>query len=163
VKIADVLDRQWVRRGIALVPANGKRNIDRPVVVFRGFKIPTFFVFDGDVRHRGTGSEGATAKINRAYLRLAGAPDVVDFPSSTVSDTWGCFENEFEDYCQQEVGVAEFEDSRAAAAGEFGYDHPSEALKNFDVAASFVARLYAKGKRLPMLEDIVRRVTASLA
>jgi len=79
-----------------------------------------------------------------------------------VADTWGCFEDDFERYCLQQVGIGEFEECRGASAGEFGYDQPAEAL-NFDVAAAFVALLYAKGKCLPLLEDVVRRVTAVLA
>jgi len=84
-------------------------------------------------------------------------------PPTTVTETWGCFEDEFESHCLQEVGVTDFEECRAAAASEFSYDQPAEAVKNFDVAASFVARLYAKGKRLPVLEDVVMRVSALLA
>jgi hypothetical protein len=162
-KVAEILGKEWVRRGVALIPANGKTNIDRPVVIFRGFKIPTYFLFDGDVRHRGAKGEADAIRTNRAYLRMAGAPGVVDFPPTTVAETWGCFEDEFESYCQQEAGATDFEECRAAAASEFSYDQPAEAIKNFDVAASFVARLYAKGKRLPVLEEVVTRVSALLA
>jgi len=94
---------------------------------------------------------------------MAGAPSAVDFPPTTVAATWGCFEDEFENYCQQEAGAIDFEECRAAAASDFSYDQPAEAMKNFDVAASFVARLYGKGKRLPVLEDVVTRVSALLA
>src|SRR5262249_50122382 len=43
----------WDRRGIVIVPAEGKSKIDRPVVIFRGLKIPTYFLFDGDTRAKG--------------------------------------------------------------------------------------------------------------
>lgn len=161
-KIAEILGQQWVRRGVSLIPANGKTNIDRPVVIFRGFRIPTYFLFDGDVRNRGTKAESDTAKTNRTYLKLAGAAEIADFPSETVAEAWACFEDEFESYCEQEVGTTDFEECRAAAAKEFSYDQPAEALKNFDVAASFVARLYGKDRRLPALEGIVMRVSALL-
>jgi putative ATP-dependent endonuclease of the OLD family len=163
-KIAEMLHQQWIRRGVALVPANGKTNIDRPVVIFRGLKIPTYFVFDGDARYRGRGTnnEADAIKTNRAYLRLAGASQVVDFPATTVADSWGCFEDEFESYCRQHAGTTDFEECLEAAATEFAYEQPAEAIKNFDVAASFVTGLYARGKQLSVLEEMVMRVSSLL-
>ena len=58
------------------------------------------------------------------------------------------------------TGTPTFEQHRDEVAKEFGYDKPSEAMKNFDVAASFIERVYTAGHRLPKLEEIVKRISA---
>ena len=42
------LGLSWDERGIVIVPARCKNNVDRPVHVFRGLGIPCYFVFDAD-------------------------------------------------------------------------------------------------------------------
>ncbi len=159
-KLAELLDKQWSRKGIVVIPAGGKDSIDKPVVIFRGLKIPTYFAFDGDARHKGKQQEDETAQKNQRCLRMAGAAAIVPFPLTSVNDTWACFEDHFETCCEGELGGDVFAAHRDSVAKKFGYDQPAEALKNFDVAAAFVERLYADGKRLPTLEDIVNRITA---
>ncbi|MBM4439709.1 MAG: ATP-dependent endonuclease [Candidatus Rokubacteria bacterium] len=159
-RVSELLGDEWTRRGVVLVPAGGKNNIDRPVVIFRGLKIPAYFLFDGDVSKKGKQAEEGEVRTNRNYQRLAGATDVVDFPPMTITATWACFHDCFETYCKKAVGDKDFEECRADAAAEFGYDEPADALKNFDVAASFVSRLYERGKKLAEIEDIIRRISA---
>jgi len=162
-KISEVLGESWIRKGIVIIPAGGKTAIDKPLVIFHGFKIPTYVLFDGDKRHEGKPKEEEhTKKLNRHCLKVAGVPDaqLVDFPSLTITESWGCFEDTFEAHCQQELGSATFEQYRKEVAEEFGYDRPAEAMKNFDVAAAFIERVYAAGHRLPKLEEIVKRISA---
>ncbi|HRN71423.1 MAG TPA: AAA family ATPase, partial [Candidatus Woesebacteria bacterium] len=47
-KLQEILKSKWEEKGIVVIPANGKNNIDRPVIIFRGMSIPTYFIFDGD-------------------------------------------------------------------------------------------------------------------
>ncbi len=161
-KLSELLAQEWLRKGIVVIPAAGKTSIDKPVVIFRGFKIPVYFIFDGDSRHKGKQAGTNTAKANRHCLRLAGVAEgqVVDFPPSSVNEAWACFEDKFETYCEQELDATIFERGRAEAAKGFGYEEPAEAMKNFDVAASFIERIYAEGHRLPKLEGVVKRISA---
>ena len=157
-EVADGLNLNWKRKNIVVIPAGGKPSIDRPVIIFRGLKIPTYLVFDGDKSRQGTDKEARYATQNAACLRLAGA-DVVPFPPLTVSDSWACFEDDFEAYCRSVLGDADFEAYRQAVADAYGYERASDALKNFDAVGDFIRRVYKGGKRLPALEDMARRIT----
>lgn len=154
----DILKKDWTSLGIAIVPARGKNNIDRPVIIFRGFSIPTYFIFDGDSHNKGKKDSSKTIKKNRRYLRLAGVSEE-DFPATNVSETWACFEDEIDSYLKSELTEDVFNSLRDEIAKELGYDKPSNILKNIDGAERFIRRVYSRGKNLPLLEDMVNQIT----
>jgi hypothetical protein len=158
--VAEQVRSEWVRKGVTVAPVIGKANLDRPAVVFRGLGIPTFVLFDGDVRHKGRREEEASKRQNQCCLRLVGAAKPVDFPPTTVEASWACFEDCVETQMELDLGKAEFERIRDTVAAKLGYAKPSEALKNYEVASAFVDAVYAGGKRLLKIEEIVTRVAA---
>jgi energy-coupling factor transporter ATP-binding protein EcfA2 len=154
-----ILRSGWDGFGIVIVPAEGKSKIDRPTVIFRGLQIPTYFVFDADAKHKGDAKkEPATAKLNERYMRLAGVPPQ-PFPPTIVNSHWAVFEDDVEDVIELAVGETAFIEARDSVAASFGYSKPSEAIKNPEVAARVVTQLYESGKRIPVLEEIVAKVT----
>ncbi len=71
-KLQEIMKKNWSRLGIVIVPAGGKNNIDRPVVIFQGLSIPTYFIFDADSHLKGKGEKEKDARNrNHRYLRLA--------------------------------------------------------------------------------------------
>ncbi|MBE0427411.1 MAG: ATP-dependent endonuclease [Nitrospirae bacterium] len=154
----DILKMDWPSLGIAIIPARGKNNIDRPVVIFRGFQIPTYFIFDADSRYKGKKEEQETINRNKKYLKLAGAKEE-EFPSTQVHETWSCFEDEIESYLKSELEETVFTPIREETARELGYDKPSNVLKNLDGSEKFIQKVYSLGKALPVLEDIITQIT----
>jgi len=154
----DIMKKDWSSLGIAIIPARGKNNIDRPVVIFRGFKIPTYFIFDGDSHYSCKREEQETIKRNKRYLKLAGAKEE-DFPPTQVHETWACFEDEIESYLKSELGEDVFNSIREGTAKELGYDKPSNVLKNLDGSERFIQKAYSMGKSFPVLEEIINQIT----
>lgn len=161
IAISEILNRDWLSKGIAVISADGKNKIDRPVVIFRGFGIPTYFIFDGDNRHNEGDADKRRKTIsdNHELLRLANA-DIADFPKTTVTDRYACFENDFEAYCKSIVGDELFSGLRDRIAQLHGYEKPSYGLKNFEVVAELISEIYDKGHRLQMIEEIIEQVEA---
>lgn len=155
----EVMDKAWDSLGIAVVSAGGKNSLDRPVVIFEGFKIPTYFIFDGDSRHKGKNEEGNSAMKNKAYQALASAEEVVDFPDTQANKNWAVFNNDVETELKLALGEERFEIIRRQVSDVLGYDEPSKALKNIEGSAAFVKIVYANGLNIPILEDIVDRIT----
>lgn len=148
--VAGRLGVDLVAKGLSVIGAGGKNNLDRPVVIFRGLGIPTFFVFDGDA---GAKNKAETATRNRRYLSLAGAP-IVDFPDTQVCVTWACFRDDIETYFEEVLGER-YRPLREEVAAALGYDEPSKALKNYDAVLEFVDRVYSEGFTFPVLEQIL--------
>ena len=156
-KLQEIMAKNWPQLGIVVVPAEGKNNIDRPTVIFRGLSIPTYFIFDGDAHLSGKGREAAKNR-NHRYLRLACAP-IEDFPDTQVNETWAVFRENLEKTFEEELGRGDFLSIQSEIALELGYDDKGRVLKNIEGAARFVQHVYEKGKRLPKLEQVVEAVT----
>ena len=155
----EILDKKWDGLGITVVPAGGKNNIDRPVVVFSGLEIPSYFVFDGDSRHAGNASKEADAiRSNGVLLRLAGVA-VESFPATQSTENFAVFSDELETEIQN-VDNNRFIAIRDRVAADLGHDRPSTLLKNPHAAAIFLKQFYAEGLRVPILEDIVEHTTS---
>lgn len=154
----DIMKKNWTLLGIAIIPARGKNNIDRPVVIFRGFSIPTYFIFDGDIHNKGKQDENKTIEKNKRYLKLAGIKEE-NFPKTTVDDTWSCFEDEIESYIKEELTEKVFNNIKDETAKELEYNKPSEILKNIDGAEKFIQKVYTQGKKLQLMEDIINNIT----
>lgn len=159
--LQSIMKKSWDRRGIVIVPAEGKTKIDRPVVVFRGLEIPTYFVFDGDSKHKGKGNkdEKSTAQTNQLLQRLANAP-VVDFPNTQVKKEWAVFGDDVEVEIKAAVGENYYQKVRASIADDLGYSEPAKALKNPEAAARLIRSIYEGAHRVPVLEEIVDAVSA---
>ena len=158
--VADQLALRWDARGIVIVPARSKNNIDRPIQIFRGLSIPCYFAFDGDVSKRGKTGEGDVVLANHRLLRLAGV-DPEDFPSARVEDGWAVFEDQLESELRAGCAdAAEWDAVTQAVRDELGFDNVKQALKNPDGAAAVTRELYARGRSLPNLEAVANKVTA---
>lgn len=158
-RLQEIIKKNWSQLGISIVPAGGKNNIDRPVIIFRGFNIPTYFIFDGDAQFKGDHKkEKETKDRNHCYLRLASTA-LEDFPETQVHETWAVFKEDLEKLIKDELGEAIFSSLREKIASELGYPEPSRVLKNIEGAARFVDRVYDDGKRLPTLEEVVKAIT----
>jgi putative ATP-dependent endonuclease of the OLD family len=155
--LQEIQSRDWDALGISIIPIGGKNNIDRPVVIFRGLEIPTYFLFDADSSQTGR-EHNAAIRSNHLLMRLAGVTPV-DFPATGVFDKWAVFSDELEKEFELALGRESFEQLRTQIADELGYSQPSAVLKNSEGAALFVKRAYSNGQGLPVLEDIVDKVT----
>ncbi len=67
--IATALGYDFESIGISVIPCMGKRNLDRPITIFRKLQIPVYAIWDGDY-----GTKGANAEDNHRLLRLFEQP-----------------------------------------------------------------------------------------
>jgi energy-coupling factor transporter ATP-binding protein EcfA2 len=146
------MNERWEERGIVVVPAGGKNNIDRAVVVFQGFGIPTYFLFDGDRAKR----EGAAT--NRRLLTLANE-NAVDFPDDFVGRGGAAFSEDLEAYLQTAVGV-DYTAIRDECARQCGMDRLAESLKSSSVMSRFIRSAMAGGVEFDVLRRVVESVSA---
>lgn len=157
-KMQEILEADWVRKGIVIVPANGKNNIDRPVVIFRGFSIPTYFIFDGDAKGKGKKDEKETKRRNQRYLKLAQVTPE-DFPETQVKEKWAVFHNDIEGLIEDTVTTDVYREIRGIVAEELCYNKQSQAVKNIDGAARLIGLVYERGYKIPKIEKIIQRIS----
>ena len=151
-KIQEILGKKWDQLGIAVIPVEGKGNITRPVIIFEGLKIPTYFVFDADT---------TIPRLNRQLLRLAEVAEV-DFPDTQVHETWAVIKENPEQLCETVLGKNVCEEIWKSVGDEMECN-PSKLKKNLEPVMRFVELVYEKGKRLPVFEEIVNKITQMAA
>ncbi len=148
--LQEIMGKNWSHLGIVIVPVSGKNNLDRPAIIFRGFSIPTYLIFDGDVKHKGNASnEKQTILLNRKYLRLCGATEE-DFPKTQVAHNWAVFNDSIESCIKESIGEVKFNNIRDKTASELGYE-PSQVIKNIEGSSLFIRHIYEDGRTVPDL------------
>ena len=158
-KLQEIMKKNWSRLEIVIVPAGGKNNIDRPVVIFQGLSIPTYFIFDADSHLKGKGEKEKDARNrNHRYLRLASVP-IEDFPDTQVHKTWAVFKDTLEGILKKELGDKVFLFIQKEIASELGYEEMNRVNKNIEGAARFIELIYEKRYRIPTLEEIIEKIT----
>ncbi|RJX32249.1 MAG: DUF2813 domain-containing protein [Desulfarculus sp.] len=159
--LQDILGKNWPSKGISIIPARGKNKIDRHVLIFRGFGLPTYYLFDGDAKFRDKGNSGEekAKKDNKLLLRL-GHVSEVDFPESQVGDLFACFEFDIEHLAKESMGEDDFNRIGGQVAVDLGYSSWKKALKNLEAGDEFIRRVYSEGFQLAMLEEIVEKVSS---
>ncbi len=156
--LQELMGKAWTERGIVVVPAFGKNNLDRPVVIFEGFGIPTYFIFDADGSQKGHNKQDTAIRRNRIYLRLARAA-IEDFPRTDVKDKWAVFGDNIEALLREELGQEAYENTGRAVCSDLGYEEVRRALKSPVGMEEMIRGAYRPGG-IPTLEKIVGRVSA---
>lgn len=140
--------------GIAVVPVNGKTNLDRALVLFEQLGVPAYTVFDADNQHDDANNRRRNAVLTRL---LTGAPQ--ETPSGGAAATWACADTTLLAQVGQELGQERLAAAIAAAADDLGLDH-DRADKNGLVVRRAVVALAAGGRHSPTLEGIISAARA---
>lgn len=157
-KLQEIMGKDWAKQGIVVVPAGGKNNIDRPVVIFRGLGIPTYFIFDADAHLKKEEDLKEAKRRNHRYLNLANA-GIEDFPATRCEDSWGVFKNNLEGEFKESLGQDEYCEIQSTVASDLGYSDGEKACKNIEGASRFIELVYQRGKRIQILEDIIEKIS----
>lgn len=158
--VQEILDLKWLAQGIAVIPARGKNNIDRPVLVFSAFDIPTYFIFDGDSQNKNGNKKNNSIKANKRLLRLAQSKNDDEFPPTTVETCWACFSEELGRQIKAEIGDKYYQEISNEVKKELHIESTKQIFKNSDSAYMFTSLVYKRRLTLPTIENIANKITA---
>lgn len=148
---ARAMDIDLDAEGIAVIPCNGKANLDRPLVIFRRLGIPTYVVWDGD-----QGEANSKPEANRRLLRLL-EMDEADWPHH-VNHRSACFVTTIEKTLKEEIGPEAYERYEANAREFYGLPS-SQQRKNALALQKIVESSFRDGPGSPTLKAIVENIT----
>ena len=141
--------------GIAVIPCNGKTNIDRPLIIFSELGIPTYTVWDSDKDAKTPEDKKAQSKHNKRLLNILGR-DEVEWPWY-VGDKSACFEDNLDKTIQREIGHQIFDDLLSDASDRIGIQR-KDARKNVHIVESILVEASAQGKECATLRSIVQNI-----
>jgi predicted ATP-dependent endonuclease of OLD family len=151
---AQVLGLNFEAAGIAVLSAEGKENLDRPLVILKELGIPTFVVWDCDSHKAGEGAKPAT---NLALVRLATDDNTIAEPPSdtAIGATYAHFSETLERTMRQEIGES-LNEYLAAACEPVGIAPSKDAQKIPEIMRKTLAAAQAGGSECPTLSATVQ-------
>jgi energy-coupling factor transporter ATP-binding protein EcfA2 len=141
-------------KGIAILPVRGKGNLDRALMVFTGFEITTYVVWDGDESNQQ--QREVNVRQNRVLARLAGL-EAADFPATTVSDRGTVFADKLEAELKAALGER-FDELVLKTADAVGLPAGRDALKSSYGCTAFVQLLSDEGLNVPVLDQLIEKI-----
>lgn len=139
---------------VAVVAANGKTNIDRPVAIFRGLGIPTYAVWDCD-----QGSNEFKPAINKALQRLCNTPEaeIVD-AKDCVAKSHACFAKTLEATLKEELGEEFYRSKLTELKDRYDIAKDADAQKSPAVMFDLIADAARENKTAKTLVSIVEAI-----
>lgn len=145
---------EFRKRGVHVVPANGKHALLQPLIIARGLGIPTLVVFDGDSDKN---NQGVHLSDNTALLKVVGGDHESPFPVATV---WApdhiVWPKDMGDSIKQDAGEPSWTEAGNYASAECGM--AGDLNKNARHVGARLAWLWEKGVKPPSLEALCDQV-----
>jgi predicted ATP-dependent endonuclease of OLD family len=138
--------------GIAVIPCEGKRNLDRPYAIFSGLGIPVYVIWDSD---KGARDAAAQRKANEALLRLLGATEPYEHWPERVEKHFACFRENLNTKLKADLGQDLFDELLSECRDKYQLGSMEQAEKNPMVIAEIISKAYERGRQASTLEKIL--------
>jgi putative ATP-dependent endonuclease of OLD family len=160
VAVADQLGVSFEGAGIAVLSAEGKTCIDRPLLIFRELGIPTYPIWDCDSDKP---PKDARPEQNLLLLRAAqpGVEDNAPPQDTRIEEHYACFAANLETILRAEITPAIYDLCLETVCDDYGAGR-ADAQKNPEIMKALLAQAADQGASSPTLKAIVRRIWTSL-
>lgn len=152
-----IRNRDTLSEGIVIKSVGGKKNMDRPLLIFERLGIPTYSILDNDRgEHEGKDSEGDEIGWHKFYQELCGCEHIEDWPD-TVGPRLAGWDGNVEKYISEASGRALYDKSVEEMSSNFSIAG-RDCVKSPSVASAVLSRLVAQGVIFDKLDAIVAAV-----
>lgn len=150
---------EFRRRGCHIVPANGKSELIRPLIVAQRLEIPTYVLFDADGLDANVSRRAKHQRDNAALLTLLGGDATVPFPPATLAGpTYTVWASTLGDALREDVGQTRWDQLHTNAGQQFG--NPGGFGKNAMHIGAKLAIARDAGDPFPTLDALCDRILA---
>jgi putative ATP-dependent endonuclease of OLD family len=140
-------------KGVAVIPCNSKTCLDRAVLIFSGFDIPVYAIWDSDYHLKDKPESNPI--VNRTLLRLFNYPEE-DWPEK-ITDSFACFKETLLHMLSKELGDF-FDAEIQSCCDEFGIDKTQYATEHPAVFEKMFQEAKKKGKMSQTIENIIAQI-----
>jgi hypothetical protein len=141
------------KKGIFIIPVDGKGKFDKPILIFRGLGIPTYVIADNDERENK--EEKRDIKTNILLQKMSGVDPIVDFPVGVFNDI-AFFAGHLERYLKEMMGD-NYLVIRDMVANSFGIN-PGDMDKTPAVVSAFLSEAQGAGYKFPLIEEMLSKI-----
>jgi len=146
-KIQEIMQKNWNQISISILSTGGKGGILKSKIIFDGFNIPTYILFDKDRSN------------NRENIRLLRSVEYMgtEMPDEKLHDIWAYNDLNMEDEFIHVLGIDISEEIWGEIEDLLDCDD-TRIRKNPEITAKFVELVYNRGLSLPHFETIVEKI-----
>lgn len=142
-----------IAEGIVIVPVDGKTKMDKPLYLFSSLGIPTYPVFDSDLKKT---KKNQKPQCNVLLQRVAGVEHPEDFPAG-ASEKICAFEGNLELYLKECIGEKKYEKMFDSICEDFGIGY-EDLCKTPLAVSKLVSVAQSEGTVFQQLEDLIEAV-----
>jgi len=149
-KLQEIMNKNWERKAVSLIPVDGKENIIRIKIILDGLKIYNYIVYDKEVEN---------PKSNKRLLKSVGLTGE-ELPKEKIHSTWAYNDLKLEDEVEKALGKEKVEEIWKLVQDELSCT--DRIRKNVDAMARFTELVYEKKLTLPHYESIVEKISEQI-
>jgi len=144
--------------GIAILPVEGKTNMDKPLLIFRELGIPTYPIWDCDTHKK------AQDEQNLSLIRASDPDSNHQVPptSTNVTKRYAHFSATLEHTLKEDLSNSVFEESLAKACQELDVVVHKDAQKSPEVMRRLLTNANERGHKSETLEKLLRAIWLEL-
>lgn len=152
--VAKKMNKDFEENGISVIPCNGKNNIDRLYLIFSGFGIPCYPVWDSDF-----GGTDAKPEDNKRLLKILDVAEesMEDWPES-YNEKFSCFKIDLNVKLKEELSEETYLALLEKYKKQYSFSKDKHAIKNPHVISEMLNEAYLLGKTTPTFESIINNI-----
>jgi len=150
-------EKDFDKSGIAIIPVLGKRNLDRPGLIFKELDIPTYVIFDTDSDKKGEDLE-SHKKCNIALRKIMGDDDIQDPVEQKIETNWASLDPNLTFIIKDSLEQEYYNQEMNILKELYQFHSIEECRKNYKVMEDFIRKCYEAGKSIPILESIIQQI-----
>ncbi|MHA1315078.1 MAG: ATP-dependent nuclease [Candidatus Helarchaeota archaeon] len=161
LSIANVIfEKDFHKLEIAVLPAHGKTNLDRPALIFNKFDIPTYVIFDTDSDKPKDEEIENNMKWNTVLRKIMGDQDVQDAFQQRIDDRWASLDPNMSKVLKNLVGTEFYDETIKRLKSEYSILRNKDFIKNYRIMKRFIKECHSQGKDLSVLKTIIEKILA---
>jgi len=145
------------KSGTVIIPVLGKRNLDRPVLIFKEMDIPTYIIFDTDSNKKGNDLENHK-KCNIVLRRIMGDDDIQDPVKQKIETNWSSLDPNLTSIIRNSMEKEYYDQEMKVLKELYQFPKIENCRKNYKVMEDFIKKCYEDGKSIPILESIIQHI-----
>lgn len=157
---AKLLNIDLEAAGIAVLPVEGKGNLDRPLAIFRELGIPTYVIWDNDAEQKKKTKKDHNLPLAR--LCADEGAEVAPPAGTVVAASYAHFNTTLEDLLREELGSEMYAACLAEVCESYDLPTGKDQEKLPAVMYDLLTMMAGKGVNSPTMEGLVTAIWAHL-
>ena len=150
--------KKFDEKGTIIIPALGKRNLDRPALIFKELGIPTYLIFDTDSDKKDKKELENHRKCNIVLRKIMGDDKIKEPFDQRINANWAALNPNLTFIIKNSIEDDYYNQEMTKLRDLYGFPSIKDCKKNYKVIEDFITICYKDEKKIPVLEQIIKHL-----